>query len=729
MGNSADSGASQAGDLPLELLELQEILAESVHDAWAEQRLADGWVWGAVRDDHARTHPGLVPYDRLSESEKHYDRKTAFTTIRTLLNRGYRILPPSPNYSEGDMSPTKIRELAPLRELVQASHSGSVRSLLTCWRALPREYRWKDLDLARRFVDRLMQFNEPLVAFDCTTEGLEYWPEDLRLKQVQGMCLARAGAARKANQVFSALLAAGHRDEETLANLARTHKTLWHEALAPEERQFQLTAAYEAYLNSYQATQGTWSGINVAFLALMRGDSSQAQEVAEQVQRQCLLTLEQEEAVSADLYWTLATLGEAALIQGHVQSAYQWYAKASAAAGHRYGIIASTRHQAKQIVTHLQLNWQFFIDCFPLPSVLLCVTARGNWPVEKNYPLPLQNKVSDIIQADLSKHDSVLGFGCLRNWQDLIFLECVLKFGGETVVLLDQGELDSHQGEASEFSQRAAQVIKSSCEVHHLTERASSPNLLSDDYAARILVGLANMQAGQLGIAPTTIKLPVFDSETPFRNELTLDFAGGTMDRAAASVALMPANSARRKAPRLMSLLFADARGYSRLTEVQLLAFAREFLGRVAALVEASAAPPVTRHTWGDGLFFTFDRVRDAGSFALDLAELVERFDWRGVGLPGDLSLRIGLHCGPVYEYFDPISRQATFCGVHVNHAARIEPITPPGNVYASEAFAALAATEDFRGFICEYVGQTPLAKDFGLFSTYHVRRGAHEQS
>jgi class 3 adenylate cyclase len=233
------------------------------------------------------------------------------------------------------------------------------------------------------------------------------------------------------------------------------------------------------------------------------------------------------------------------------------------------------------------------------------------------------------------------------------------------------------------------------------------------------------MQARQLGVTPVVLSLPVSLFASLPRPDP--DVAPSVSNLASAS---NPAYTATilGTVPRLMSLLFADVRGFSRLSEAQLLVFAREFLGRVAALVEESRVRPVTRHTWGDGLFFTFDRVGDAGAFALDLAELIDRMDWGGVGLPSDLSIRIGLHCGPVYECFDPISRQPTYCGVHVNHAARIEPITPPGNVYASEAFAALASAEEVRGFVCEYVGRTPLAKDFGLFSTYHVRRGAPEQ-
>ena len=204
MSGCVDPRTAQPDGLPPELLELQEILAENVHDAWAHQRIAEGWVLGTVRDEQVRTHPGLVPYDRLPESEKQYDRETALTTIRTVLARGYRIVPPV-NPLPGGSSPTEMdRELTPLRELVYAADSGSLRSLLTCWRALPTACRWHDLRLARQFADRLLEFNEPLVAFDCITEGLEHWPDDLRLRQLQGLSLASRSGPQSQSSVLRA---------------------------------------------------------------------------------------------------------------------------------------------------------------------------------------------------------------------------------------------------------------------------------------------------------------------------------------------------------------------------------------------------------------------------------------------------------------------------------------------------------------------------------------------
>lgn len=725
MSGSGDLRTTRPGGLPPELLELQEILAENVHDAWARQRIAEGWVLGSARDEQARTHPGLVPYDQLPESEKQYDRETAITTIHTVLARGYRILPPTPQRPDSFATNPLRQELSSLRDLIQAADAGNLGPLLICWRALPTVVRWHDLELARKFVERLLEFNEPLVAFDCVTEGLENWPHDLRLQQLQGLSLARAGAVRKANQVFRALRDAGHRDEETLANLARTYKTLWHEARTPDERQKQLSAAYDAYLDSYRSTAGTWSGINVAFLALMGGDAGTAHDMAGRVYRQCLVLLEAERESLSDRYWTLATLGEAALIQGRTEEARTWYSEASAIAGQRYGNIASTRHQAKRLVAQLQFDWAPFVECFPLPAVLLYAPAREAWPLSAPCPADVQSRILILVRAEIAVRQPVMGFGCLRNWLDLLCLEAVLQAGGEAVVLLDEWEPGGVEKADAEFCVRAERVVRRCCEVHRVTARIGSKSNPDHDYTVKILLGLAHMQARQLDVTPILLSLPPEDQALPHQQ--------ATGSESTASSPLLPGDTPRSRpilstVPKLMSLLFADVRGYSRLSEAQLLVFAREFLGRVAALIETSPVRPVMRHTWGDGLFFAFSQVHEAGEFALDLAELIDRMDWRGVGLPADLSIRIGLHAGPVYECFDPVSGQPTFCGVHVNHAARIEPITPPGNVYASEAFAALSSAAGVQGFVCEYVGRTPLAKDFGLFSTYHVRRGAPEQ-
>lgn len=44
--------------------------AEQSHSAWAESMTAAGWSYGEAKDYSAKTHPGLVEFDQLSEAQR-----------------------------------------------------------------------------------------------------------------------------------------------------------------------------------------------------------------------------------------------------------------------------------------------------------------------------------------------------------------------------------------------------------------------------------------------------------------------------------------------------------------------------------------------------------------------------------------------------------------------------------------------------------------------------------
>lgn len=66
----------------------QEELARAEHDRWMVAKLADGWEYGAVRDDAARLHPDIVPYDSLSEAIKDLDREQVHVITRIVARQG-----------------------------------------------------------------------------------------------------------------------------------------------------------------------------------------------------------------------------------------------------------------------------------------------------------------------------------------------------------------------------------------------------------------------------------------------------------------------------------------------------------------------------------------------------------------------------------------------------------------------------------------------------------------
>jgi hypothetical protein len=43
---------------------------KELHESWCKFKLDDGWEWGAVKDEVAKTHPCLVEYEELPEDQK-----------------------------------------------------------------------------------------------------------------------------------------------------------------------------------------------------------------------------------------------------------------------------------------------------------------------------------------------------------------------------------------------------------------------------------------------------------------------------------------------------------------------------------------------------------------------------------------------------------------------------------------------------------------------------------
>jgi hypothetical protein len=167
-----------------------------------------------------------------------------------------------------------------------------------------------------------------------------------------------------------------------------------------------------------------------------------------------------------------------------------------------------------------------------------------------------------------------------------------------------------------------------------------------------------------------------------------------------------------------MALLFADAEGFSGLDEEGNLTFVHEVLGGVASAMQGYAPAVAAANTWGDAVFLALADVEAAAHLALDVQDRVGHG-----GAHGRLGFRIGLHAGPVRVVEDPVTRRRRVAGAQISTAARIEPIVPVGEVYASEAFAALSRSRGARGYECVYVGTRPWAKAFGRNATWHVRR------
>ncbi|MDH3533687.1 MAG: hypothetical protein OEO82_12210, partial [Gammaproteobacteria bacterium] len=492
-----------------------------------------------------------------------------------------------------------------------------------------------------------------------------------------------------------------------------------------------------------------YTGINAATMALLRGQTARAREIAIDVEALCQRALQREAAQSANAYWPQATLAEAALILGNQDVAQQRYATAAALAGARYGDLSSTRHQARVLLEYQGMSHAWLDEAMRIPPVLVftghMIDAPGR--ARPRFPAHVENAMRARIREQLALLEPAAAYGSAACGADILCLECVQEMGGELHIVLPF-PVDQFRAESVDFrrdghwGERFERLLDSAEEVLVISRQPPPNDTSSFEYANLIMTGLARLHAQMLD---TQLRgLAVWDGnggggvggtgsviELWRRYGVPLEHVAlpRNVAPATADAAEPPADPRAKREKQsafdyaIKSMLFADAVGFSRLSEDQIQLFFEHYLGAVADYNEKIDYKAIHVQTAGDGMYMVFDDPGEAGHYALGLSELINSRDWQSLGLPADTSARIGLHCGPVFIGTDPITGLPLYSGNHTTRAARIEPITPPGQVYASSAFAAVAAATSVAGLRFNYVGRTQLAKQYGARALYHVQR------
>ena len=603
----------------------------------------------------------------------------------------------------------------------------------------------------RQKGEGLIRAGAPVMAYDAVADGLVAFPGDARLRQLLALALARTGASGAAIPLLEALRAEGHADEETIGLLARSYKALWAEGGTAAERQANLARAYDYYAEAYRLSAGIWTGINAATMSLLMGRRDEASEIARGVRDRCLQD-EAADAKKAEDYWHLATLAEAWLILRDMPQAEAAYVRAVESGRHRPADKASTRRNARLIIRAHGADGTAIEQALRLPKVVAFAGHIIDLPdrAVPRFPASLEGAAAAAIRDRLARLDAGFGFSAAACGGDILFLEAMRARGGETSIILpynqDQFERDSVDViPGADWAERYRRELAAARDVVLAAEARMATGEMSFEYAVLLIEGLSGVRADELDAE--LVRVVLWDGQRVGGRGGTwatvdrwrrdnhhveiIDLAALAHDAGFPIVVspelpepepAAPSDKPPMKAD-IVALLFADAKGFSGLREDQIPNFVQGFLGTVADTLARLPNPPRLKNTWGDGLYFVFDSVRDAGMFALDLADTVASTDWTQWGLPKGMSLRTGLHAGPTFACIDPVTGRQNYFGAHVSQTARIEPITPPGQVYASAGFAAVASADGVREFRCEYVGRIPLAKTYGTLPMYACRR------
>ncbi len=731
---------------------LTALLAENAHDAWAFKSFNQGWTFGATRNDQRKRHPRLLPFKNLPAVKRNSYRNAALDMIKALLALGYSIECP-----EGEAI-TQAADFAEKGKKVIArikSSSLSVALLRKLWEERVPIVWSSNVEVYRRAVDVALKLGESFMAFDIAAAGLQTFKNDLRLVQLQALALARTGATRRANAILDQLRLSGHQDEETLGILARTHKDFWLLSADPDEKREHLKTSFELYAEAYQRNRGYYSGINAASMALLYHETITAKKLAREVADHCQAALAKIAPESDERYWLEATLAEAALILGDLPRAEEYYRRGSEFSGQSSVVISRTRSQARLLLEALCGNPSQLDHCFILPRIVVFSGHMFDRAGRKQprFPQALESAIREEIRADLAEQRAQVGYSSLACGADMIFAECLLERGGEVNIVLPFKKEDFKESSVEimpgpELGERFERILENAATVTILNERGDAKDGAAYDYCNQALSGLALLKSRFLGM--DVVPMVVWDGLRGDGRGGTQSFVDFWQNRRETQVKIVslsehltklappPAAKPAAKAhthpapapvevpaesQEIKAMIFADIVGYTKLSEIQIPLFVKHFLGKVAELMDSMKNSPIHQNTWGDAVCCVFDQVSDAGVFALNLRDLVCHTDWSQCGLPNDLNIRIALHAGPVFPCYDPILKKRTFNGSHVNRTARIEPIAEEGQIYASEAFAALATADGVAEFTCDYVGTKQLAKQYGVIPVFLVRR------
>lgn len=487
-----------------------------------------------------------------------------------------------------------------------------------------------------------------------------------------------------------------------------------------------LIEASTAYAEAWRGPEDFYAAINAASTAMLAG-------LRDTSLRYARAALEGARLASQD-YWSQATQAEALLLLGETAQAEAMLARA---AGGGPADVAARASTYRQFATLAQATGQA-IDLEPVRPPRAAHFCGHIFLASPAH----EARIAAAVRQELSREGIGWAFGSLAAGADLVIAEACLDAGIELHVVLPFDEDDfltaSVDRGGAGWRARYRRCLERATRVH----RASTMRFVGDDhqyaFGSKVAMGLARLQARQVG--SEAVQLAVWDGVVApgpagtapdiatWQQDggRTLIIDGGALPRpvrqsASGAARAAPAHEADSRALRVMA--FTDFKGFSRLREASIPVFWREVMGSAARILSGAGPHLISRNTWGDALYLAFDDVAAAAEALVVLAEALARVDLGALGLPAGGGMRIAAHYGAVYEMTDPVTGSITYCGNEVNRAARVEPVTPPGQVWVTEPLAAAIEMGAHGQFACRYVGRVALAKEYGIEPVYRLER------
>ncbi|ABE37123.1 adenylate and Guanylate cyclase catalytic domain protein [Paraburkholderia xenovorans LB400] len=548
-----------------------------------------------------------------------------------------------------------------------------------------------------------------LAAYDLCMKALAAWPDAMVFEHQAILALARAGALNRALQRYRRLDEAGRLTALTDLDLAAEFAGLFGRLLKDcasgssieDAKKHRLGSAI-AYANAFERLGKYYLAINAASMYLSCGKSGNARHYAR-------LALELAAAQREQDYWSHVTQAEACLILGQFDTAI---AMLKAAADDRRSTIAVTGAENLDAVasTRRQLTWVAglthapagIVDVLPKPRVL-------NW-ISRPELLLTRDPFA------FAPGQTVIAFGPLMSTADLLIANALLEVGANVHVVLPC-EPDSLA--ARTFLEQPKSVDMLARVLGHERVRVT---LVTKEGSPDEPAGALLCQQQARGLALLRGHSLLVDPELCFPGDGTIGFGAIPSDNRDITGVAPPGGARSNGVRKPHAIVFGDVRGFSALNEAEQLTFLEHVIGGFANALQACGGVEYAE-TAGDGLFIVLSDVMAAIDCCFRLQKVLRPEKTARLGLPAHLGIRLSAHVGPLYRRYDKVIHRHKFVGMEVVRTARIEPVTPVGEIFVTEQFAAALAFTTRDAYVCEYAGMQPMAKNFGECRMYSLRR------
>ena len=529
------------------------------------------------------------------------------------------------------------------------------------------------------------------------------------------LTLLRAGALEQAEkEYFRLALDRVEGDEDILALGGRILKSKALETLGEERNQIALEAG-EKYASVYGETGGTYSGINTAALYLVGGKKDAARAIALEV----LDKLEkQQPSPGEEAYYHMATAAEANLILGDLNQARACLGDAIQLDPLNYPAHATTLYQFEMLLQALEAEKNWLDALRPPAAVHYAGHMFGHAGGIRELDIHYRYALDFALQERLATEKIGFAYGALAAGSDILIAERLLEEGVELHLVLpcpdDLYIATSIEPYGADWIDRFKACKAKASSVRYISKDTTATDDLRTAFASELAMGLASLHAQTL--AAEAVQLLVWDKQDPQAKAGTARdaFLWNKSGRRQIVVAypekrgsITPSleQVSKKEKRSLRAMLFADVRGFGALSDSMVPVFLDKVMQPIAERLKSLGAKIQYLNTWGDGLFIVFPGVEEAAEAAIEMQNCFHGCDLESAGLPEFLALRIGGHYGPVHEKKDPFLDRVGVFGHEVSYASRIEPLTVPGSIYISEAFACALAVNAADRYRSESVG------------------------